>query len=67
MSNRFDLEQQILDCWKIIDDLQKDVPPVPNLILAQYYDHKFNKLWRTFEDMVYNKEFAQDDTNAVHS
>ena len=71
MSNRFDLEQQIMDCWNILNDIETlaDMMATTKAYtdLANVYEYKFNKLWRTFEDMVYNKEFAQDDTNAVHT
>jgi hypothetical protein len=67
MSNRFDLEQQILDAWKVVDDINlafelsmdnNDRDQMANLLLGlkTLYDVKFNKLWDTFEQCVRNKE-----------
>lgn len=68
MSNRFDLEQQILDAWKITDeielvyenilnrDMSKDEITNVLLGLKSLYQLKFNKLWDTFEQCVGNKE-----------
>lgn len=67
MSNRFDLEQQILDAWKITDDIQlayecsmnsNDKDQLANLLLGlkTLYDLKFNKMWDTFEECVSKRE-----------
>ena len=67
MSNRFDLEQQILDAWKVVDDIDlvfdcsmndNDPDKIANLLLGlkTLYDVKFNKLWDTFEECIKNKE-----------
>ena len=37
--DRFDFEQQIMECWKITDDIK------------ELYELKFNKLWDCFEDV----------------
>jgi len=62
MSDRFDLEQSILDCWKVTDDIKllADQQATPNDFnsLATLYDHKFDKLWKTFEDMCKYKQFT---------
>ena len=64
MSNRFDLEQEIMSCWNITTDLNvlleeviegdlsKD--QVSNVLLGlhQLYEIKFNKLFRTFEQYI---------------
>jgi len=61
MTKRFDLEQQILDCWKITDDIplleQQGAGPADFVSLATVYEYKFSQLWETFENMVKNREF----------
>jgi hypothetical protein len=67
-SDRFDLEQQIIKCWSVVDDL-KDLDEglfegwlefnqdsVSNHILgvANNYEIKFQKLWNIFESIVEN-------------
>lgn len=59
MSAQFDLEQQILDAWKIVDDLDLyyhnidslDQDQSMNIILGltELYRLKFEKLFSTFE------------------
>lgn len=68
MSNRFDLEQQILDCWHVTDDLEliyKDmldngmtVDRMSNVLLGlkTLYEMKFNQMWNTFETCVRNND-----------
>lgn len=82
MSDRFDLEQQILDCWRVTSDLDalfEDVmenPDIDNdkianilLGLSQLYEIKFNKTFRTFEQLIASRSFygtpvaAQADPN----
>lgn len=56
---RFDLEQDILACWSVVDDLktlkqavnENDTLEVGEYIkaLSMLYDLKFNRLWATFE------------------
>jgi hypothetical protein len=56
MSDRFDLEQQILDCWKITDDIpmleQQGANVADFTSLATVYEYKFKQLWATFEAMT---------------
>lgn len=58
--NRFDLEQDILECWKVVNDItlwaNKGASAEDFQTLAAYYEHKFNKLWETFEICIKNKE-----------
>lgn len=64
MSARFDLEQNILDCWKVTDDIDllytsimdnnyadMTVDTIANALLGMkvMYDLKFNKTWESFE------------------
>ena len=68
MSNRFDLEQQMLQAWHVCDDLDllyKNVmdrdmskDEIANVLLGMksLYDMKFNQLWDTFEKCLANRE-----------
>jgi hypothetical protein len=68
MSDRFDLEQNILDCWKITDDInllyknvmeeELDKDKISNVLLGlqAIYSMRFEQLWSTFENLVSNKE-----------
>lgn len=63
MSTQFDLEQRIMQCWDIVDDLETvfkhtlDASPPPThdeianvlLGLKQLYDMKFYNLMSTYE------------------
>lgn len=61
MIDRFDLEQQILECWKITDDIPMMESQGANTAdmtsLACVYEYKFKKLWEIFEQMVETKQF----------
>ena len=61
MSNRFDLEQQILECWKITDEIPMMEAQGANVAdmtsLACVYEFKFKQLWTTFETMVAERQF----------
>ena len=65
MTSRFDFEQQIMDCWRITDDLKilseyvledptADSDKITNITigLEQLYAIKFEKLFNTFETMI---------------
>lgn len=65
--DRFDLEQEIMGVWHIIDDLKtlmngwdllKEDKKLNILIgLADLYDMKFDELFSTFELCIANQEF----------
>jgi hypothetical protein len=66
MKSRFDLEQKILDCWNITDDLQLLVEQneltqeeLLELIgsLKSLYELKFKSLFNTFEECIKDKVF----------
>jgi hypothetical protein len=61
MADRFDLEQQILDCWNITNDIpmmeEQGANAADMTSLACVYEFKFKKLWATFEQMVKEKQF----------
>ncbi len=62
MSDRFDLEQNIMQCWNVTDDIQllldmydeMDEDQMMNYLigLKQMYQMKFERLWNNFEGCV---------------
>ena len=69
--NRFDLEQEIMNCWRVTDDIDsvahfvgeiemdaKDQDAILNMLLGmkQLYEVKFNVMFNTFEELVHAKE-----------
>ena len=66
MTDRFDLEQQILDCWRITDDIPMMESQGANVAdmtsLAGVYEYKFKRLWETFEQMVEERQFSNTTT-----
>jgi regulator of replication initiation timing len=62
--DRFDFEQQIMDCWRITDDIKQvsegilegdlNIEETANILigLRQMYELKFNKLWDMFEGVI---------------
>lgn len=69
MSNRFDLEQSILNCWHVVDDidiLYKNVcendelskDDIANVLLGikTIYNMRFDETFRQFEDCIKNQE-----------
>jgi len=58
--DRFDLEQEILECWKVVNDIQlyvaQGAPTEDFRVLADYYERKFDCLWSTFESMVHERK-----------
>jgi len=65
MKNRFDLEQEIMDCWGVVDDLNivyetrgdKD-DELANVLLGlkTLYQLKFERLFSTFENCVSQRQ-----------
>ena len=70
--DRFDFEQQIMDCWNVTSDIKTvteyllDAPleagredKIANMLLGieSLYEAKFDKLFRQFEDLI--REQAQ--------
>lgn len=62
MSDRFDLEQQIMECWKVTDDIALFAVQNPSdekwQALRTYYEAKFDQLWETFEKMCREGQFV---------
>jgi hypothetical protein len=64
--DRFDLEQEILDCWHIVDDLDVVInseqlnlnDDMLNILigLKQLYQLKFERTFQTFEQLVSKRE-----------
>lgn len=69
MTDRFDLEQQILDCWHVTDDLDMllehtmesenlNRDKISNIILGmkELYQLKFERCFDTFERLIKEKK-----------
>jgi len=64
--DRFDLEQEIMECWNVVKDIQnlyyasEDMTEdqLQNYLLGleAIYEVKFNKLWNTFETLCSRKQ-----------
>lgn len=70
--NRFDLEQEILDCWNVTKDLdtllsmfdrEHSEDELMNAVLGLkvLYNRKFEILFDTFEECLRKKEFKDYD------
>ena len=58
--NRFDLEQNIMSCWNVVEDLnllleQGTVDTDTVKAVATLYEQKFQYLWENFENCCANK------------
>jgi hypothetical protein len=60
MSDRFEFEQEIMECWKITNDLQMYIDQGASIedtkVLIDYYERKFDKLWATFETLIHERK-----------
>ena len=67
MSDRFDLEQEILECWKVTSDLclmeQMKASTADMVSLATVHEYKFQKLWDTVETMCREQQFVPRKTS----
>ena len=62
MTHRFDLEQNIMQCWNVTDDIQLYLDMYDNMDedqrmnyligLKQMYQMKFERLWDNFETCI---------------
>jgi hypothetical protein len=61
--DRFDLEQQILTCWSMVDDLRAFANSGADTdelrALSRVYDRKFDILFETFSTMVSEGQFVE--------
>jgi hypothetical protein len=77
--DRFDLEQEIMNCWQIKEDLDTllhaymDGPKmtedeVSNVILglSSLYQLKFQKCWDTFEQLLKNGGFSNKQDSLMY-
>jgi hypothetical protein len=65
--NRFDLEQQIMNCWNVCEDLETvcegvlereiNQDQISNVLLGmkELYQLKFEKLWENFEALCHEQ------------
>lgn len=66
MTDRFDLEQNIMQCWNVCDDIQLYLDMCDDMSedqrmnyligLKQMYQMKFERCFATFEKCVRNKQ-----------
>lgn len=66
--DRFELEQQIMQCWQVVDDLKTICEMVPdesqddvvNALtgMSVLYDQKFIKLFDTFETLIAHRKIS---------
>lgn len=75
MTDRFDLEQQILECWRVTTDVEEvceavmerdlSTDDISNALIGikALYDIKFEKLWATFETMIRQGQFTGMNRN----
>jgi len=72
MADRFDLEQHIMNCWRVTDDLDlvatmisetnmeaEDQDKYMNILIGmkELYNARFNAMFKTFEDMIHEGQF----------
>lgn len=69
-TDRFDLEQNIMRCWNVTEDIdllfenvmESDMTTddIANALLGmkQLYDMKFEKLWANFEQLIKDKKLT---------
>ena len=62
-ADRFDLEQQIMTCWSMVDDLRAFANSGADTdelrALSKVYDRKFNIMFETFSTMISEGKFAE--------
>ena len=59
MSDRFDLEQDLIQAWGIIDDINRCESLEDVRTVTAYYQLKFDRLWATFEQVVAEYKFVK--------
>jgi len=61
-ADRFDLEQQIMTCWSMVDDLRAFANSGADTdelrALSKVYDRKFDILFETFSTMISEGQFV---------
>ena len=68
MKTRFDFEQEIMNCWSVVDDIDvvrhalleqdADTDRIDNMLLGltELYQVKFDIMFKTFESLVSRRE-----------
>jgi hypothetical protein len=60
--DRFDLEQGIMQCWNVVDDVRLLVKRGASLEdfdgVARLYQHKFEELFAQFENGVHERKIV---------
>lgn len=60
--DRFDLEQGIMQCWNVVDDVkllaQRNAPVEDFVAVATLYQHKFEELFSQFETGVEERKIV---------
>tara|TARA_R110000868_G_scaffold308799_1_gene570239 strand:- start:123 stop:332 length:210 start_codon:yes stop_codon:yes gene_type:complete len=63
-ANRFDLEQAILNCWGVSDDLRMAAGVEGNvsllLAIAELYDARFEVLFKILTTMIEERKFKNE-------
>lgn len=64
--DRFTLEQQLLACWHITEDIDtalkisesEDIDRIQNALIGikELYEQKFSDLWDTFETLIHTNK-----------
>ena len=75
METRFDLEQQIMQCWCVVDDIRVVLSKINDMNddkrevtlegLASLYDVKFDVMFNTFEKMIAENQTSVIDKSAA--
>ena len=60
--DRFDLEQGIMQCWNMVDDVkllaQRNAPVEDFAAVATLYQHKFEELFAQFENGIEERKIV---------
>jgi hypothetical protein len=60
--DRFDLEQGIMQCWNMVDDVkllaQRNAPVEDFTAMATLYQHKFEELFAQFENGIHERKIV---------
>lgn len=64
MTDRFDLEQAIVQCWQITEDIpmleDQGASTADMVSLACVYEYRFKKLWDIYETLTREEKFVKE-------
>jgi hypothetical protein len=64
MTDRFDLEQAIVQCWQITEDIpmleDQGASAADMVSLACVYEYRFKKLWDIYETLTREEKFVKE-------